>query len=51
MVSHPATMSHSSLPPEERKRKGITDGLLRLSVGIENADDLIAELENAISKT
>ncbi|MBI4052868.1 MAG: PLP-dependent transferase [Candidatus Diapherotrites archaeon] len=51
LVSHPATMSHSSLPPEERKRKGITDGLLRLSVGIENADDLIAELENAIAKT
>jgi len=48
LVSHPATMSHSSLPPEERKRKGITDGLLRLSVGIENADDLITELENSI---
>jgi cystathionine gamma-lyase/cystathionine beta-lyase/cystathionine gamma-lyase/homocysteine desulfhydrase len=47
LISHPATMTHASVPPEERARLGITDGLVRLSVGIEDAEDLIADLETA----
>jgi cystathionine beta-lyase/cystathionine gamma-synthase len=47
LVSHPATMTHASVPAEERQRLGITDGLVRLSVGIEDVDDLIADLEKA----
>jgi cystathionine gamma-lyase/cystathionine beta-lyase/cystathionine gamma-lyase/homocysteine desulfhydrase len=47
LISHPATMTHASVPPEERSRLGITDGLVRISVGIEDVDDLIADLENA----
>ena len=47
LISHPATMTHASVPPEERARLGITDGLVRLSVGIEDIDDLIADLERA----
>jgi len=50
LISHPATMTHASVPPEERARLGITDSLIRLSVGIEDADDLIADLENAFSQ-
>jgi cystathionine gamma-lyase/cystathionine beta-lyase/cystathionine gamma-lyase/homocysteine desulfhydrase len=49
LISHPATMTHASVPPAERARLGVTDGLVRLSVGIEDADDLIADLENAFS--
>jgi cystathionine beta-lyase/cystathionine gamma-synthase len=41
-------MSHASVPPEERLRKGITDTLVRLSVGLEDPDDLIADLQQAI---
>ena len=47
LISHPATMTHASVPPEQRARLGITDGLVRISVGIEDAEDLIADLENA----
>ena len=47
LISHPATMTHASVPPDERARLGITDGLVRISVGIEDVDDLIADLENA----
>src|SRR3989454_6188821 len=47
LISHPATMTHASVPPGERSRLGITDGLVRISVGIEEVDDLIADLENA----
>jgi cystathionine beta-lyase/cystathionine gamma-synthase len=47
LISHPATMTHASVPAEERQRLGITDGLVRISVGIEDVDDLIADLENA----
>jgi cystathionine gamma-lyase/cystathionine beta-lyase/cystathionine gamma-lyase/homocysteine desulfhydrase len=47
LISHPATMTHASVPPEDRARLGITDGLVRISVGIEDVDDLIADLENA----
>ncbi|MDP2984489.1 MAG: cystathionine gamma-synthase [Candidatus Latescibacter sp.] len=48
LVCHPAKMTHSSFPPEERERKGIRDGLVRLSVGIEDVDDLRGDLENAL---
>jgi cystathionine beta-lyase/cystathionine gamma-synthase len=47
--SHPATSSHRALSTEERKALGIGDGLLRLSVGLEDADDLWAELDSALS--
>src|SRR5262245_53259059 len=49
LISHPATMTHASVPPAERNRLGITDGLVRISVGIEDVEDLIADLENAFS--
>ncbi len=48
LVCHPAGMTHASIPYETRQKVGITDGLIRLSVGIENADDLIADLDQAI---
>jgi cystathionine gamma-lyase len=44
LAEHPAIMTHASLPPETRRALGIGDGLIRLSVGIEDADDLIADL-------
>jgi cystathionine beta-lyase/cystathionine gamma-synthase len=47
LISHPATMTHSSVPPEERERLGITDGLVRISAGIEDVEDLIADLDQA----
>jgi cystathionine gamma-lyase len=50
LINHPATMTHASIPKEEREALGITDGLLRLSVGIEDADDLIADLDHALRK-
>jgi len=49
LISHPATMTHASVPVHERNRLGITDGLVRISVGIEDVEDLIADLENAFS--
>lgn len=49
LISHPASTSHIYLQPEERAAIGVTDGLLRLSVGIESADDLIIDLDNALS--
>ncbi|MDO8493727.1 MAG: PLP-dependent aspartate aminotransferase family protein [Deltaproteobacteria bacterium] len=45
LVNHPATMTHASVPAEERSRRGLSDSLVRFSVGIEEADDLIADLE------
>jgi cystathionine beta-lyase len=48
ILSYPARMSHASVPAEERQRKGITDTLVRLSVGLEDPDDLIADLEQAM---
>ena len=50
LVAHPATMTHSSVPPEERRRLGITDGLLRISVGIKDVEDLIADLQQALDR-
>lgn len=48
LIGHPASMTHASIPREERIKNGLVDSLIRLSVGIENADDLIADLEQAI---
>lgn len=50
LISHPATMTHASVPPEERQRLGITDGLVRISVGIEDVEDLIADLDQALGR-
>ncbi len=47
LISHPETMTHASVPIEQRQRLGITPGLVRISVGIEDVEDLIADLENA----
>jgi cystathionine gamma-lyase len=49
LVGHPATMTHASIPPEQRAALGITDSLVRLSVGIEDGDDLIADLAQALT--
>jgi cystathionine gamma-synthase len=49
LIEHPATMSHASMAPELRERAGITDDLIRISVGIEHVDDLIADLARALS--
>jgi cystathionine beta-lyase/cystathionine gamma-synthase len=50
LISHPATMTHSAMPAEVRIQGGITDGLVRLSVGIEDVEDLIADLDQALAK-
>ena len=47
LCGHPATMTHASIPKEEREKSGVTDSLIRLSVGIEDVDDLINDLQNA----
>jgi cystathionine gamma-lyase len=49
LVTHPATMTHAAIPKEQREARGVTDDLMRLSVGIEDAGDLIADLDRAIS--
>lgn len=48
LINHPASMTHASIPREERIKNGLSDGLIRLSVGIEDADDLIDDLKQAI---
>lgn len=48
LAGHPASMTHASIPKEEREKSGVVDALIRLSVGIEDAEDLIADLEQAI---
>ena len=50
LIEHPSTMSHASMRPEQRAEAGITDGVIRLSVGIENIDDLIGDLEQALDR-
>lgn len=50
LIEHPGLMTHSSIPQKEREEIGITDSLIRLSVGIENVDDLINDLESALEK-
>lgn len=49
LICHPASMTHASVPKEKREQYGITDSLVRLSVGIEDIEDLIADVENALS--
>lgn len=49
LIGHPASMTHASIPREERMKTGVVDSLIRLSVGIEDADDLIHDLEQALN--
>ena len=49
LINHPATMTHASIPREERIKNGLTDSLIRLSVGIEDVEDLIADLDQALT--
>ena len=51
MITHPATMTHADVPKEERMARGLTDGLVRLSVGIEDKDDIIDDLDQALKKS
>ncbi|MBQ4462896.1 MAG: PLP-dependent transferase, partial [Eubacterium sp.] len=51
LVCHPASMTHAAIPAEVRQKVGIVDELIRLSVGIEDVDDLIADLEQAIKNS
>ena len=51
LVDHPASMTHASIPYETRQKVGITDGLIRLSIGIENINDILADLEQAIAES
>ena len=48
LITHPASMTHGDVPREQRERAGVTDGLVRLSVGLEDPADVIADLEQAI---
>ena len=50
LVEVPASMTHASIPAEVRRRSGLPDGLVRLSVGIEHVDDLVADVEQALEK-
>jgi methionine-gamma-lyase len=49
LLSHPASMTHYSVPKEEKLKYGITDGLIRMNAGIENVQDIIADLDQALS--
>ena len=51
LISHSASMTHASVPPDERARLGISDDLVRMSVGIEDVEDLIADLEGGLAAT
>nr|MBP9719257.1 PLP-dependent transferase [Candidatus Levybacteria bacterium] len=51
LIDHPASMTHGSIPKAEREKIGLTDGLFRVSVGIENVEDLLADLSQALEKT
>jgi len=48
LISHPSSMTHASIPREERIKNGLNDSLIRISAGIEDADDLIEDLDQAI---
>jgi cystathionine gamma-lyase len=50
LIEHPAIMTHASVPKEQREALGISDGLIRLSVGIESVEDLIADLDEALAQ-
>ncbi|PUU86876.1 MAG: methionine-gamma-lyase, partial [Halanaerobium sp.] len=49
LIQHPASMTHAPVPREERLAAGITDGLVRISIGIEDVEDIIADLDNSLS--
>ena len=49
LIGHPATMTHASIPKAEREKSGVVDSLIRLSVGVEAVEDLIADLEQALN--
>ena len=49
LAGHPATMTHGAIPKEEREKIGVVDSLIRLSVGIEDAEDLISDLRQALN--
>jgi len=48
LISHPATMTHAAVPEDSRAKLGITDGLVRISVGIEDVEDIIEDLDQAL---
>ena len=50
LIEHPAIMTHASIPPANREKLGISDGLVRISVGIEHVDDIIADLSQALER-
>jgi cystathionine beta-lyase/cystathionine gamma-synthase len=50
LISHPATMTHASVPIEKRDKLGITDGLIRVSVGVEDVEDILADLDQALNQ-
>lgn len=50
LINHPASMTHASIPKEERTKAGLTDSLMRLSIGVEDSEDLIADLDQALKK-
>lgn len=50
LIGHPATMTHAAIPKDEREKSGVVDSLIRLSVGIENANDLVDDLKSALNK-
>jgi methionine-gamma-lyase len=49
LIEHPASMTHHVVPPEERDASGITDGLIRMSVGLESVDDIVDDLDQALA--
>ena len=49
LIGHPSTMTHASIPKDIREERGIVDGLIRLSVGIEDVEDLISDLDQALA--
>ena len=50
LIGHPASMTHAAIPKDEREKTGVVDSLIRLSVGVEDIEDLVADLENALNK-
>ena len=50
LINHPASMTHASIPKEERLKSGLVDSMIRLSIGVEDAEDLLEDLEQALSK-
>jgi methionine-gamma-lyase len=51
LVQHPASMTHITYPPEERMKHGISEGLIRISVGLETLDDLLTDIHQALDKS